>query len=132
MITSFLSIALSLLSSLWGSSAGRIILIGGGLFVFGLIKGWGWASESTADVIRARDMEWQQKIERANRDAENDTNARVQAAIEAAAAIVSVGPDRSDVERLCRSDKNCRADELGPKSEPRSLPLSEASNVVTK
>jgi hypothetical protein len=58
----------------------------------------------------ALDLQWRLKIEQANRAAEDETNARVQAALEAAASVVVVpsGPDRSGAVRLCDADSDCR------------------------
>jgi hypothetical protein len=76
--------------------------------IAGLIFFAGVQHEHTKLV--ALDLQWRLKIEQANRDAENDTNARVQAALDAAAAVVPLpaSPDRGWTVGLCDADPDCR------------------------
>lgn len=90
----------SVLSAIWGNQIGRTVLIGAGLFLFGVSKGWGWASNSRDAAIQhaisTRDAYWQETINKAN--AEHDTE--LQNAIAAANAIIPVSTN-DDLKRLC-------------------------------
>jgi hypothetical protein len=90
----------SVLSAIWGNQIGRTVLIGTGLFVFGVFKGWGWAADgrdaAIQHAISTRDAYWQETINKAN--TEHDT--ALQNAIAAANAIVPASTN-DDLKRLC-------------------------------
>ena len=66
-----LTAVLSILSAIWGSPWGRTIIIGIGIFMFGVTKGWGWARTGVdAKIQRAitsRDDYWRTKIAESNK-----------------------------------------------------------------
>jgi hypothetical protein len=74
----------------------------------GFAKGWSIEHDAKVAAIATQDAAWRHAIEKANRDAENDANARVEAALNASAAIVAAPADLSSLKRLCQSDKACR------------------------
>jgi hypothetical protein len=95
----------------------------------GFAKGWSVEHDAKVAAIATQDAAWRQAIEKANRDAENDANARVEAALNASAAIVPVGPDRSDAVRLCNLDPNCR-DQHQQNGKSSSMPRPKAGALV--
>ena len=74
----------------------------------GFAKGWTMEHDAKVAALATQDAAWKQAIEKANREAENDTNARIQDALTAAAAVVPAGPSIDDLVQLCRNDAQCR------------------------
>lgn len=103
-----ISLAQMALGGLWGSQIGRLLIVGVLALTFGFVKGWSIGRAGYDDALRARDLEWTLKIERANANAEADAQARVQAALAAVSAVAPAPADRSGIERLCADDSACR------------------------
>lgn len=105
-----LAAALSILGSIWSNPWGRTIIIGIGIFMFGVIKGWGWAHAGREAAIKRaivnRDNYWQEEITKANDEHER----AMQDAIRAAENIRPVRTD-DELKRLCADPTggaNCR------------------------
>lgn len=93
----------------------------------GFAKGWTMEHDARIAAMATQDIAWRQAIEKANHDAENDANARVQAALEAAAAVLPAPADGAALAKLCSTDAACRDRQQGPKP---SMPGSQANNLV--
>lgn len=98
-----------MLGMVFGSSTGRMVLLGVGLFGLGYLKGY--ASVDVEGAVRgalaSRDAEWAQKLEKANDEHEKE----LQSALQAGRSVVPVAPGRDALVRLCRDPKagaDCR------------------------
>lgn len=103
-----MSLIFSILSVIWGHPWGRAVIIGSGLFIFGVVKGWGWAEAGRDAAIHravtARDTHWGQTIKRAN----DEHDREMQKALEASQRVVAVPTIPAERVRLCAGDNNCR------------------------
>jgi hypothetical protein len=115
------------LGSPWMMIAAAIVAAG----TFGFYKGWSIEHDAKVAAIATQDAAWRRVIDQANQDAENETNARVQAALEASAAVVPAPVDRDGLVRLCNADSACR-DKHQQGEQPRGLPRAQAGIVVNR
>lgn len=105
-----MAIIFSVLGAVWSSSIGRTVLIGGGLFLWGVWKGWALAAAGRdAAVQRAmasRDVYWQQVISQANKDHEDEMREAIKVA-----KSVTVVRSSAELILLCTdpaTNANCR------------------------
>lgn len=110
-----MTLILNVLAVFWANPWGRTLLIGTGLFLWGVTKGWGWAAAGRDAAIQramsARDTYWQQQISKANRDHE----AELSKAIEAAKAVPDITGGRDELIRLCSdpaTNTDCRSKDV--------------------
>lgn len=103
-----ISLALSILTAVWNSQAGRYALIGGGLFLFGWVKGFGYADVdgSVRRAVAARDSHWTQQINEANANHEREISEAI-AAAERAERDDPTPVDRGRLASLCQRDPYC-------------------------
>lgn len=107
------TIALTILTAVWGSQLGRTVTIAGGLFLAGLaggfVKGYSYADpEGAAKTAReARDDYWKAELNKANAQALRN----MAAAIDAGKAVPDLPPGRDALVRLCSNpaaNADCR------------------------
>lgn len=95
-----MTLLFEVLSAIWSNNIARIAVIGCGLFIWGVFKGWAWASADNDAAIReaitARDVYWQEMINKANTEHDQE----LKNAIAAANAIVPARTN-DDLRRLC-------------------------------
>ena len=103
-----MTLLLQVVSMVWSNNIARIAVIGCGLFIWGVFKGWAWASADNDAAIReaiaARDVYWQETINKANSDHDKELNA----AIAAASAAITITTN-DELRRVC-SDPTRGAD----------------------
>lgn len=104
------SAVLSVMTRIWTSPWGRTITIGIMIFMFGVVKGWGWAAAGRDAAIErailARDAYWQQTIQKANDEHEKEIRKAIEASQQVPAART-----RDELDRLCRDPEggaDCR------------------------
>jgi hypothetical protein len=120
-----LALARLIIGTPWMLTAAAIVLAA----TLGFAKGWSIEHDAKVAALATQDASWKQAIEKANRDAENDTNARVQAAADASAAVVPTPAGIDAIIRLCHNDANCR-DQHQQNVKSGSLPRAQAGVVV--
>jgi protein involved in temperature-dependent protein secretion len=99
-----IALARLIMGTPWMLTAAAILLAA----TLGFAKGWSMEHDAKVAAVASRDLEWQLKITQANRLAEEDANARVQAALNAALAIAPTPAGDADLARLCDADDACR------------------------
>jgi len=105
---SFLSgpfgIVWGLVSSLWSTEFGRLLIVGASAFLVARTLGWSHEYHVKVAALAARDSAWEQKIAQANAQADF----RINAALEAAKQVKPAPESKSDLLALCEAETSCR------------------------
>jgi hypothetical protein len=111
-----MTLILQILATIWSNPWGRTLLIGSGLFLFGLAKGWSLASVGKDAAINKAitrcNAEWQQTLAKADQEHEADLAKAIE---EANAIVTNPNGGRADIIRMCgdkSTAEDCREGEL--------------------
>jgi len=99
-----LGIVWGLISSLWSTEFGRLLIVGASVFLVAWTLGWSHEYHVKVAAVAARDSQWQEQIARANAQAD----LRIQAALTAAQEVKPAPENKADLLALCKADASCR------------------------
>lgn len=94
----------SLISSLWATETGRLLISCGAVFLIAWTLGWNHEHGAKLAAVAARDAQWEQKIAAANATSEQ----RIQTALAAAQQVQPAPDNKAGLLDLCKADPSCR------------------------
>jgi hypothetical protein len=94
----------SLISTLWATEIGRLLISCGAVFLIAWTLGWNHEHSVKVQALAARDTQWEQQIATANAASEQ----RINLALAAAQSVKPAPENRADLLALCKADASCR------------------------
>jgi hypothetical protein len=94
----------SLISSLWATEIGRLLISCGAVFLIAWTLGWNHEHGEKLKAVAARDTQWEQQIASANAASEQ----RINLALAAAQSVKPAPENKADLLALCKADASCR------------------------